>query len=249
MLDKISQIKLAKILADSFSEGDWQELFAVTDCEDVPDEMHQFYRHVNWQNTQLKGMAIDAIKTTLQRQPENLRLIWELDRVQHLVKRNEVELYEKIHSMMNLKGQRNVSAAPVINVNENIHQALEDAELLLQKVGPQRAYDRVHTALHASLKQMCGNHGIASNTTNDNVPGLLSLITAHLKSLPDDGRNEEVFKMLRSAAAILHGINNLRNNFSMAHPTEKLLNEADARFAINLVRSIMTYVDELLGHS
>lgn len=28
--------------------------------------------------------------------------------------------------------------------------------------------------------------------------------------------------------------------------TETLLNEADARFAINLVRSIMTYVDELL---
>ena len=61
-----------------------------------------------------------------------------------------------------------------------------------------------------------------------------------------DGRNEDVFKMLRSSAAILHGINNLRNNYSMAHPTETLLNEADARFAINLVRSIMTYVDELL---
>ncbi|WXP46824.1 abortive infection family protein (plasmid) [Escherichia coli] len=52
--------------------------------------------------------------------------------------------------------------------------------------------------------------------------------------------------MLRLSAAILHGINNLRNNYSMAHPTETLLNEADARFAINLVRSIMTYVDELL---
>lgn len=66
---------------------------------------------------------------------------------------------------------------------------------------------------------MCANHGIATNSTNDNVPGLLSLITAHLKDLPDDGRNEDVFKMLRSSAAILHGINNLRNNYSMAHPT------------------------------
>lgn len=132
------------------------------------------------------------------------------------------------------------------NVNENIYQALEDAEVLLQKNGPHRAYDRVHTALHASLRQMCTNHGIATNSTNNNVPGLLSLITAHLKALPDDGRNEDVFKMLKSSAAILHGINNLRNNYSMAHPTETLLNEADARFAINLVRSIMTYVDELL---
>ncbi|WP_275967758.1 abortive infection family protein, partial [Escherichia coli] len=51
---------------------------------------------------------------------------------------------------------------------------------------------------------------------------MLSLITAHLKDLPDYGRNEYVFKMLRSSAAILHGINNLRNNYSMAHPTETL---------------------------
>lgn len=85
---------------------------------------------------------------------------------------------------------------------------------------------------------MCDNHGIATNSTNDNVPSLLSLITAHLKDLPDDGRNEDVFKMLRSSAAILHGINNLRNNYSMAHPTETLLNEADARFAINLAPDV-----------
>ncbi len=51
----------------------------------------------------------------------------------------------------------------------------------------------------------------------------------------------------RSSAAILHGINNLRNDYRYRRPlTETLLNEADARFAINLVRSIMTYVDELL---
>lgn len=36
MLNKVSQINLAKILAEKFNEGDWQELFAVTDCEDVP---------------------------------------------------------------------------------------------------------------------------------------------------------------------------------------------------------------------
>lgn len=52
--------------------------------------------------------------------------------------------------------------------------------------------------------------------------------------------------MLRSAGSILHGINNLRNH---AHPTQTLLTEGDARFAINLVRSIMAYVDELLGQA
>ncbi|WP_336749738.1 abortive infection family protein [Pantoea vagans] len=56
------------------------------------------------------------------------------------------------------------------------------------------------------------------------------------------------FCMMISARAILQEIKNLQNNNSMAHPTENLLNESDARFAINLVRSIMTYIDELLDH-
>nr|WP_314688234.1 abortive infection family protein [uncultured Pantoea sp.] len=246
MLDKVSQINLAKILAGQFNEGDWQELFTVTDCEDVPEGLHKFYQHVYWNNPELKGVAISAIETTLARDADNLSKIWALDNVQRFINNANTELFNEIKGIVNQNEKRNVSAAPVKNVNENIYQALEDAEVLLQKHGPHRGYDRVHTALHASLRQMCANHGIASNTTNDNVPGLLALITTHLKALPDDGRNEDVFKMLRSSAAILHGINNLRNNFSMAHPTETLLNEADARFAINLVRSIMTYVDELL---
>ncbi|MDU1953686.1 MAG: hypothetical protein E6750_20105 [Atlantibacter hermannii] len=43
MLDKISQIKLAKILAEKFSTGDWQELLAVTSCEYVPEGLYKFY--------------------------------------------------------------------------------------------------------------------------------------------------------------------------------------------------------------
>lgn len=246
MLDKLSQINLAKILADKFNEGDWKELFAVTDCEDVPEGLNNFYRHVHWNNTELKGVAIAAIERTLERDADNLSKIWALDNVQRYISNANNDLFNEIKDIVNQNGQRNVSAAPVKNVNENIYQALEDAEVLLQKNGPHRAYDRVHTALHASLRQMCVNHGITTDSTNNNVPGLLSLITVHLKALPDDGRNEDVFKMLRSAGSILHGINNLRNNYSMAHPTETLLNEADARFAINLVRSIMTYIDELL---
>lgn len=238
---------MAKIRAEKFNEeGDWQELFAVTSCEGIPEGLYKFYQHFHWGNPELKGGAISAIESTLARDADNLSKIWALDNVQRYINNANTDLFNEIKDIVNQNGQRNVSAAPVKNVNGNIYQALEDAEVLLQKYRPHRAYDRVHTALHASLRQMCANHGIASNSMNDNVPGLLTLITAHLKAMPDDGRNEDVFKMLRSSAAILHGVNNLRNNFSMAHPTETLLNEADARFAINLVRSIMTYVDELL---
>lgn len=248
MLDKKNQLKLAKFLTEYFSEGDWQELFTITDCEDVPDNIYNFYRHVHWNNPELKGAAITATQDILARKADNLSLIWELDRVQQLLQREHPDLYHEIDTIVNLKGQRNVSASPAKNVNLNIYQAIADAETLLIKNGPQYAYDRIHTALHASLRQACINHSITVDPTKDNVPGLIGVISEYLNALPDSGRNADVFRMMRSARAILHEINNLRNNNSMAHPTENLLNEADARFAINLVRSIMTYIDELLDY-
>ncbi len=63
MLNKVSQIMhLAKILAAKFNEGDWQELFAITDCEDAAERLDQFYRHVHWDNPELKGVGCAAIK-------------------------------------------------------------------------------------------------------------------------------------------------------------------------------------------
>jgi hypothetical protein len=52
--------------------------------------------------------------------------------------------------------------------------------------------------------------------------------------------------MLRSANAMLDSINYLRNHNRQSHPTEELLTDSDARFSINLARSIMSYVDDLL---
>lgn len=54
MLHKTSQVELAKILAEYIREGDWQVLFVITDCEDIPQGLHNFYRHVHWQNHELK---------------------------------------------------------------------------------------------------------------------------------------------------------------------------------------------------
>ncbi|HHB9111149.1 TPA: abortive phage infection protein, partial [Klebsiella pneumoniae] len=115
MLDKVSQINLAKILADKFNEGDWKELFAVTDCEDVPEGLNQFYRHVHWNNTELKGVAIAAIESTLDRDAENLSKIWALDNVQRYISNTDNDLFNEIKDIVNQNGQRNVSAAPVKN--------------------------------------------------------------------------------------------------------------------------------------
>ena len=138
-----------------------------------------------------------------------------------------------------------VTTPSVNNSNESVYQALADAEVLISERSAANAYDRMHTALHSFLRQVCKNHSIPYGS-NDSINGLLPKINDHIKNQPDDGRNEKVFKMLRSANAMLDNINYLRNHHSLSHPSENLLKNNDAQFAINLARSIMTYVDGIL---
>lgn len=245
VLGSRSKIKLAKILCENLNEGDWTELFAMCDCEDVPDGIYKFWQHVHWQNPEVKGVCIDAVNAVLDRDADNISNIWELDGVQRNIKRKDESLYTEIESIIKGESQKSVSSLPIKNVNENIYKALADAEILIKQQGPQHAYDRMHTALHGTLKQICINHNIATKG-NEAIQGLLSLINSYLKQTQDSERNSDVFNMLRSAISILDRINELRNHNSLAHPGNVLLNEADAKFAINLVRSIMSYVDDLI---
>ena len=185
-------------------------------------------------------------KRNLDVNPSNLLHIWELDGVENTVFRADQDLYELIKAIIAGEDAKTVSKPSISNGNENIYQALADAELLIEQRGAAFAYDRMHNALHACLRQVCDNHSIAYDK-NDAINALLPKINAHLKKMPDDGRNEKVFNMLRAANSMLDSINYLRNHNSLAHPTENLLNQSDAMFAINLTKSIMTYVDDLLS--
>lgn len=80
-------------------------------------------------------MAIAAIESTLAVDADNLSKIWALDNVQRFISIANTELFNEIKNIVNQNGQRNVSAAPVKNVNENIYRALEDAEVLLKIMG------------------------------------------------------------------------------------------------------------------
>lgn len=245
MLDSKSKVKLAKILCENLNEGDWTELFVMCNCEDVPEGIHNFWKHVHWHNVEVKGVCIDAVNQILERDAGNISDIWNLDGVQRHIKIKDEDLYYEIESIIKGDSQKNVAASPMKNTNENIYKALADAEILIKQQGPQHAYDRMHTALHGTLKQICLNYNIATKS-DETIQGLLSLINNHLKTTQDSERNNNVFYMLRSAISILKTINELRNHNSLAHPGAVLLNEADAKFAINLVRSIMSYVDDLI---
>lgn len=242
------RVVLAKALMSIFNTGDWDELFTITECTDFPENHTRFFQDVNWQNASLKMSCINAVDHILDADPKNITHIWEMDKVQDCLSRKYSDIFNIIEDIINNNDAKLVAKPEPININEIIHQALGDAETLIHHRSAANAYDRVHTALHSFLRQVCDNHNIAYNKI-DSISALLPKINAHIKSLPDDGRNDKVFNMLRSANSMLDSINYLRNHHSLSHPTEELLNEYDARFAINLIRSITTYVDDLLSYN
>ena len=245
-LDCKQKVKLAIVLMDILNTGDWQELFTMTDSEEFLEYHSSFMKNVNWHNEGLKQGCILAVNHVLEKDDAYIKEIWGLSDVQYYLKRKEPELHRVIESIVNGEELRAVSKPDLENTNESVYEALEDAEVLIRERSASNGYDRMHTALHSFLRQACTNNSIDYNKT-DAITALLPKINTHLKTLPDDGRNEKVFIMLRSANSMLDNINYLRNHHSLSHPNEDLLSEGDARFAINLARSIMTYVDDLLN--
>ena len=243
-LNTKEKINLSKVLMNTLNTGDWKELFALTECDYCPQNCSQFYKDVHWNNEGLKQGCINAVEFILEADPVNIKEIWELEGVQGALKGSKPELYNVIESIVN--GVVLVASPEVNNTNESVFKALEDAEVLLTTQGASSAYDRMHTALHGFLRQICDNNNI-SFVSGDAITALLPKISKYIKQQPDDDRNSKVVDMLRSAASMLDTINYLRNHHSMSHPNENLLKESDAKFAINLARSIMTYIDELFA--
>ncbi|WP_410174764.1 abortive infection family protein [Microbulbifer thermotolerans] len=54
---------------------------------------------------------------------------------------------------------------------------------------------------------------------------------------------DEMNKMLQSLTAVLDTLNPIRNLGSVAHPNEALIDDHEAKFVLNIVSTILHYLD------
>ena len=54
--------------------------------------------------------------------------------------------------------------------------------------------------------------------------------------------------MLGAIATILDALNPVRNNASVAHPNDQLLGEPEAHLVINIVRTLLNYLEDKRRH-
>ena len=127
--------------------------------------------------------------------------------------------------------------------SEVVERALADAEKLINSSGATSGVDRVHTALHGYLLQVCIDQTI--QTPNDpSITQLFKLIRANHPQMNNLGpRSEDIARILNSMASVLDALNPIRNLASVAHPNARLLDDAEAHLVINVIRTILHYLD------
>jgi len=105
---------------------------------------------------------------------------------------------------------------------------------------------RVHTAFHEYLRAACKKANIPHGD-NAGITELFKLLRDTHPALTSLGATgTEVYKILRSMAAIVDALNQLRNRASVAHPNEALLPEAEAMLVIKSLRTLLHYLNAKL---
>lgn len=138
---------------------------------------------------------------------------------------------------------------PILTITSNtVEQALMDADNLILSSGPPSAVDRVHTAFHGYLKEICKKE-IISIPANSSVTDLFKILkNQHPKFQSSSPHNTHISKILKAFSSIIDTINTLRNNASIAHPNENLLSDDEAMLVINSTLTIMQYINKKIDN-
>ncbi|HVS87999.1 MAG TPA: abortive infection family protein [Candidatus Acidoferrum sp.] len=149
-----------------------------------------------------------------------------------------------------LDASEEVQSVPVPTLkitSEAVDRALSDAESLIRANGATSGLDRVHTAFHGYLRAVCEEANI-NFAADSEITHLFQLIRAsHPKlRLADPEAAKRMDQIHRGMARIVDALNPLRNQSSMAHPNDPLLDEPEAMLAINCVRTLLHYLNSRL---
>lgn len=154
----------------------------------------------------------------------------------------------ELQNELNQIARRLEGASPVPTPDPRItsavvERAIGDVEALLRSSGAPSSVDRVHTALHGYLKAVCDREQIAY-TADDNMARLFRLLRQQHPALRNLGpRAQDIERVLISFANIMDALNPIRNNASVAHPNDNLLDAAEAMLVINAARTLLHYLD------
>jgi hypothetical protein len=142
-----------------------------------------------------------------------------------------------------LESGQAVAHEQLVVTNETVERAIQDTKVLLEKNGATSSVDRIHTALHGYLKEVCRQEGIAL-TEDENLTQVFRKLKANHPKLQQGGpRQGDIDQIINSFSNTLDKLNPIRNKASLSHPNEELLMEDEAMFVVNSAQTVLNYLN------
>lgn len=237
-------LALRTAIKDAFSAEDWKEFGYLSGHSDYIQRHKRLIRSLSWGDEDYGQCVLEALEHFFR---------YDLAAVDQLVNHAKLtgsllmampELSELVRNKPDVvKGQ-----APRQSSSDVVRRALNDAEHLMHASGPVSAVDRLHTAMHGYFRSLCLESGIAV-PDEASLTMLFKLLRQDHPSLQSFGSyDKDLVRVLQGFAQAVDALNSLRNNGSVAHPSDDLLGEAEAHLAVNAIRTIFNYISAKVGH-
>lgn len=128
---------------------------------------------------------------------------------------------------------------------EHIFELLEDADSLIQNRKASSAVDRLHTAFHGYLRELCEKENISFDEKDDLVKLIKNIQSNHPK-FNISIKSQEIQNIIKNLVSISDSLNPIRNQGSRAHPNKNTLDEPEAVLIVNTIRTILSYLESKL---
>ena len=135
--------------------------------------------------------------------------------------------------------------APILGptADEAMGAAISDAENMIQSGKPANAVDRLHTALHVYLREICAEANISVDSEASAPKLYREIRKAHPAFSQAGTRSEDIDRIVKSMASAIDALSTIRNKASLAHG-RKLLDIPEAHLAVNATKTIVQYLRE-----
>lgn len=160
---------------------------------------------------------------------------------------NKKRIHKKIEFWISeLQGLELLNAEDLVHNYEIVKESLDQCQTLISEHKYKSAVDRAHTALHGYLQETCKKAGLELNINkNPKIQDYWGKLKKEHPSLKFDCSQSHlpVNQIIKSIGSLLQELNDIRNKNSYAHPNDKILGENEAELAVNLMKSILRYID------
>lgn len=232
-------LALQRALVAKFTAGDWAELGYETGEHEYIQGHGRLLRSLSFGDDDYGNCVFQVLTYFAQQNPDALQTVIDNPKVREVLARDAPGLLSELGLV---SGHVPAVGSRALSSVEVVERALADADQLLHSRGALSSVDRLHTALHGYLRELCSQAGLP-DTQGASITALFKQLQSKHPAFQQRGEHDnEISRILSGFGTVIDAINTVRNNASVAHPNVVLLDEPEATLAVNVMRTLFHYL-------